>query len=293
MVLALGPGGDDVVVLGDVDDAVYPRSSNKPMQALAMVRRGLALPPRLLALVCASHDGTPMHQRAALEILAAGGLSVEALANTPDYPLDPTTREDVLRHGGGPSPLQQNCSGKHAGMLVTCVHNGWTHDARYLDVDHPLQEAITADLAELIGGAPAHIGVDGCGAPAHACSLRQLAVAFRAIATGGAGAAGDAVAAAMSSHPEMVGGETSDATILMRAVPGLIAKEGAEGVFAAALPDGRAVAVKIGDGNERPRSAVMLAALGRIGVDVDEVSVPLQRVVRGHGRPVGRVRSLL
>lgn len=293
IVLAVGPDGDDVVALGDPDDPVYPRSSNKPMQAVAMVRRGLDLSPRLLALVCASHDGTPVHQQGALDILATGGLTVDDLGNTPDYPLDPAVREDVLRHGGGPTPLQQNCSGKHAGMLITCVRNGWTHDQHYLDVDHPLQLAITADLAELIGAEPAHIGVDGCGAPAHALSLRQLATAFRTIATGGAGAAGDAVYAAMSSHPEMVGGETSDATILMRHVPGLIAKEGAEGVFAAALPDGRAVAFKIADGNERARPAVMLAALGRLGVDLDRVPASFGRIVRGHGRPVGRVRSLV
>jgi L-asparaginase II len=233
MVLAVGPSGDDQLVLGGVDDVVYPRSSNKPMQAVAMVRAGLRLPSHLLALVCASHDGMPMHRAAATEILASAGLTPDDLANTPDYPLDPNEEREVVRRGGGPTSLQQNCSGKHSGMLATCVANGWAHDARYLSPEHPLQRHVTATLHDLIGGTTAHIGVDGCGAPAHAMTLRQLVHGFRAIATGAAGSAGDDIAAAMTAHPQMVGGESADVTLLMRHVPGLVAKDGAEGVFAA------------------------------------------------------------
>ncbi|MDO8363486.1 MAG: asparaginase, partial [Actinomycetota bacterium] len=160
-VVALGPMGDIELAVGDPHVAVYPRSSNKPMQAVAMVRAGLRLPPELLALVCASHDGTPMHTEAALRILATAGLGPEALGNTPSLPLDEAAAHAVLRAGGGRTALQMNCSGKHSGMLATCVHNGWAHDSSYLDVDHPLQQAITTSIDELCDEPHAHIGVDG------------------------------------------------------------------------------------------------------------------------------------
>ncbi|MFT3851580.1 MAG: asparaginase [Ilumatobacteraceae bacterium] len=128
----------------------------------------------------------------------------------------------------------------------------------------------------------------GCGAPAHAFSLVGLARAFAALAR-----AGGAVPVAMRAHPELVGGARRDVTDLMRGVPGLMAKDGTEGVFAAALPDGRAVALKIGDGASRARPAVMLAALERLGVDTSAAAPAMAQHVLGHGAPVGDVRSLL
>ena len=287
-VVCLGPGGDVVYAAGDPTVAVYPRSANKPMQATAMVRAGLHLAPRLLALVCASHDGTPVHTDAALQILAGVGLTDEALANTPDLPLDPACAEQILRDGGGRRALWQNCSGKHSGMLATSAIRGWAVDPSYLRPDHPLQSAITATIDELAGEPHAHIGVDGCGAPAHAMSLVGLARSFRAIATDRG-----AVYTAMTEHPEMVGGDRRDVTKLMRLVPGLVAKDGAEGVFAAALPDGRTVALKIADGASRARPAVMLAGLARLGIDTSAAAPLLVERVLGHGRPVGDVRASL
>lgn len=290
--VGLAADGSVAFAIGDPDVAVYPRSSNKPMQAVAMVRAGLTLPAELLALVCASHDGTPAHVAAARRILATAGLDDTALANTVDLPIDEESAAAVLRGGGGPSAVQMNCSGKHSGMVATCVRNGWAHDASYLSVDHPLQRCITATIAELAGTAPPHIGIDGCGAPAHVLPLVALARSFRAIATGAAGAAGDAVYAAMTSHPEMVGGERRDVTTFMRQIPGLMAKDGADGVFAAALADGRAVALKIADGGDRARPALMVAALRRLGVDVDAAEPLVVEHIRGHGRVVGEVRAL-
>jgi L-asparaginase II len=289
-VVAIGPDGAIELSVGDAEVLVYPRSANKPMQAVAMVRAGLDLPPELLALVCASHDGTPMHLRAAQRILATAGLTADALANTPSMPLDEATAWSIIAAGGGRTALQMNCSGKHAGMLATCVHQGWAHDSTYLAFDHPLQRAITAVIDELAAEPHAHIGVDGCGAPAHAMSLIGLARSFQAIATGAAGGAGNAVYAAMTSFPEMVGGQERDVTILMRHVPGLLAKDGADGVFAAALPDGRAVAVKIADGGDRARPPVMAAALAQIGVDVGGLAPLIEQKIMGHGRQVGSVR---
>jgi L-asparaginase II len=293
-VVALDHDGGVALSVGSPDVAIYPRSSCKPLQATAMVRAGVALPPELLALACASHDGTPHHCAGVERLLASAGLSPAALANTPDLPLDDASAQAVLRAGGGRTPLTQNCSGKHAAMVATCVANGWVHEAgAYLDPSHPLQVAITAAIAGLTGDDVAHIGVDGCGAPAHVCTLLGLADAYRRIATGEAGPAGDAVYAAMTSHPELVGGERRDVTAFMRFVPGLMAKDGAEGVFAAALPDGRAVALKIADGASRARPAVMVAALDALGIDTSDAAPEVRQVVRGHGREVGEVRALL
>jgi L-asparaginase II len=202
-------------------------------------------------------------------------------------------RSRALKAGGGPAPLFMNCSGKHSGMLATCVHNGWRHDADYLSFDHPLQRAITATVDAVCGEPHAHIGIDGCGAPTHAMPLVALARAFRAIATGAAGPAGDEVYAAMTAHPELVSGERRDVARLMRGVPGLLAKDGAEGVYAVALPDGRALAVKIADGGDRARPAVLVAVLREMGVDVAGLAALLEVPIMGHGYPVGTVRAIL
>jgi len=291
-VVALGPAGAIEFAVGDPGAIVFPRSSNKPMQAVAMVRAGLQLPPELLALVCASHDGTAMHTQAAQRILAGAGLTDEALANTPSLPLDEAAAEAVLRAGGMRTPLLMNCSGKHAGMLATCVRNGWAHDPSYLAMDHPLQLAITDAIDELCDEPHAYIGMDGCGAPAHAMSLVGLARAFRAIATGCAGPAGDDVYAAMTAHPEMVGGAGRDVTAFMRHVPGLMAKDGADGVFAVAMPDGRAIALKIADGGDRARPPVMVAALQALGIDTSAVAALVEERIMGHGHQVGTVRAI-
>jgi L-asparaginase II len=291
-VVGLSSNGAIEFSVGDPSAPIYPRSSNKPMQAVAMVRAGLRLPPDLLALVCASHDGTPTHVEAARRILAIAGFDERSLANTAGLPLDLASAEAVLRAGGGPTALQMNCSGKHSGMVVTCAINGWPTDAGYLLPDHPLQQHITATIDELAGEAHSHIGVDGCGSPAHVISLIGLARAFRAIATGSGGESGDQVYSAMTRHPEVVGGDGRDVTQFMRAVPGLMAKDGADGVYAAAMPDGRTVALKIADGANRARPPVMVKALRALGLDVSAVEPLVAQWVLGHGRHVGEVRAI-
>lgn len=290
-VVGLDRDGSVAFAFGDVNLPVYPRSSTKPLQAHAMVSAGLDLPDDLLALVCASHDGRPMHLDGARRILSSVGLDETALANTADLPLDEGESMRVVREGGAPSPLQMNCSGKHAGMIATCVVNGWSHGADYLNVEHPLQTAITNGIPALIDAPVSGIGVDGCGAPAHVIPLIGLARAFRAMATGAAGEAGRRIHRAMSSNPDMVGGPDRDVSLLMRGIPGLMAKDGAEGVFAAALPDGRAVALKVADGANRPRPPLMRAALSALGVDISGVRPDaFASVLLGHGKPVGEVR---
>ena len=288
----LAADGSVALALGDVDAPVYGRSANKPLQAAAMVELGLDLPPELLALVCASHNGEPVHVEGVRRLLAGAGLDESALRNTPSLPLYEPAAADVLRAGGGKRSLLQNCSGKHAGMLATCVVNGWTLDG-YQQPDHPLQETITGVIASLTGEAPSHVGIDGCGAPAHAVSLTALARGFAAVATAPAGTAPGAVRSAMTAHPDMVGGTGRDVTALMATIPGLVAKDGAEGVLAAALPDGRAVALKLADGSWRGFAAVLLAALDRVGADTAGAAELRSSPVLGGGRPVGEARATL
>jgi L-asparaginase II len=291
-VVGLSSSGHVEFAVGDPTTAIYPRSSNKPMQAVAMVRAGLRLPPDLLALVCASHDGTPRQIEGVRRILATADLDERLLANTADFPLDGAAAEVVLRHGGGRTPLQMNCSGKHSGMLVTSAVNGWPIDAGYLLPEHPLQRLITETIDDLAAEVHSHIGIDGCGTPAHVISLVGLARCFRTIATGAAGSSGDAVYRCMTAHPEMVGGDDRDVTHFMRNVPGLMAKDGADGVFAAALADGRTVALKIADGADRARPAVMIAALRALGIDTTAVEPFVTEWILGHGRRVGEVRAI-
>lgn len=290
--VAVDPGGAVVASVGDPDLVVYPRSALKPLQAHAMVGLGLELPDDLLALVCASHSGEPAHLDGVRRILAMHGLAESDLRNTPARPYGVQARAAARVAGVEPSPLQQNCSGKHAGMLVTCRVNGWSLED-YLDVDHPLQRAITGAIVELIdttSTAPMHIGVDGCGAPTHTLSLRELAVAFAAVAR-----TESVVPAAMGAHPTMLAGTDRDVTAWTAAIPGLMVKEGAAGVMAVAMADGRAAAFKIADGSDAARRAVTIEMMRRLDVDERVIAAVAPAVavpVLGHGVSVGELRAL-
>ena len=302
-VVALAADGSVDWAVGDADVPVLPRSCNKPVQALGMVRVGLDLPPDLLALASASHSGEPFHIDGVRRILAGAGLTEDDLQTPPDYPLDDAAREAVIRAGGTRLPLLMNCSGKHAAMLATCVANAWPTDS-YRDADHPLQQAIAATFAELTGEPIAATAVDGCGAPLFSTSLIGLATAFRRLALG-ISASGSAdvdsvrVAEAIRTHPAYVSGTTRDELALLTAVPGAIGKAGAEGCYAVALPDGRAFALKTDDGAARVRPVLMADALRRAGV-LDDPGVDADAVRRtgvvellGGGRPVGEIRAIL
>ena len=283
VVVALASDGSIAWAAGDPDTAVYPRSALKPLQAQALVECGLELEPDQLAVACASHGGEPIHVDAVRRLLSTFGLSESELGNTPALPLSTAAAAAVLRSGGEPTSLLQNCSGKHAAMLAACVANGWSTSG-YLEPEHPVQQVIDAYLGKAAGGI-VHTGVDGCGAPTAMISLVGLATAVREIAV-----RRKATYRAMTRFPELVDGTGRADTGLMRLVPALVAKGGAEAIHVAAHPDGRAVALKVADGGERARMAVMVAALRSLGFDVDAVPLP---PVLGHGRPVGDVRSLV
>jgi L-asparaginase II len=286
-VVVLGPEGAAVDSVGEVVAPVFPRSSNKPLQTVGMLRAGLVPADGAdLALISGSHRGEPFHVRRVRDILEHAGLEPAALRCPADLPLSVAARDGVLRAGGGPQPILMNCSGKHAGMLATCVANGWPLDT-YLDAKHPLQVALAGTVAGLAGEPIAATGVDGCGAPVFGFSLTALARAFQRLVEAAAGSVERRVADEMRAHPELVAGTDADDTVLMSAVPGLLAKGGAEGVVAVAVPGAGAVAIKIEDGAMRARTPVLLSALRRLGV-----AAP-QRVelVLGGGEPVGEVRA--
>jgi L-asparaginase II len=289
--VALEPGGRPLVAAGDPAAPMLPRSSLKPLQSLAMLRAGLPLDGELLALATASHSGEPFHLAGVDRILASGGLTADALQNVPDLPLGVEERLRWERAASRPTSRGQNCSGKHAAMLATCRLNGWP-EASYLDPGHPLQRLVADTVADLAGEPVAATAVDGCGAPALAISLTGLARAFGRLATAAPDTPEGRIATAIRVHPQWLGGTGREVTELIRAVPGLIAKDGAEAVYAAALPDGRAVALKIADGSERARQVVMVALLRRLGVQEPDLDALTERPVLGHGRPVGAVLAV-
>jgi L-asparaginase II len=302
-VVALAADGTVAWSVGEADVPILPRSCNKPLQALGMVRLGLDLPPELLALACASHSGEGFHIEGVRRILASAGLVESDLQTPPDYPLDDEARETIIRAGGRREPVFMNCSGKHAAMLATCVANDWPITT-YRDPDHALQRSIAATFADLTEEPIAVTAVDGCGAPLFSTSLVGLATAFRRLALGvGASGGNDAgarrVADAIRAHPAYVSGSTRDELALLTAIPGAIGKAGAEGCYAVAMPDGRAFALKTDDGAARVRPVLMAEALRRAGV-LEEPGVDAAAVRRtgrveilGGGRPVGEIRALL
>ena len=274
---------------------MYPRSSNKPVQAAAMRGCGLDLEGELLALAAASPSGVDFHITGVRKILASAGLTEDALQCPPAPPLDEGALRRFLGAGGTPDRVHMNCSGKHAAMLGTCVTAGWPTE-NYRDPSHPLQREIKARLELLADEKVAATGVDGCGAPLFAVSLTGLARAFGSLVLAAAQSAERSVADAIRANPEWTSGTTRSERALMLAVPGLLVKSGAEGVQAFALADGRAGAVKIEDGNARGVPAVTVALLRLLGVAEAEPGA-LDQVadlpVYGGGQAVGRIRATL
>jgi L-asparaginase II len=296
--LILGADGAPLLRAGQVTQPMFPRSVNKPLQAAALLRAGLDVDGKLLALAAASHSGEDFHLAGVREILARAGLTESALRCPPALPMDERAQREVLRRGGGPARVQMNCSGKHAAMLACCVSAGWPV-ASYLDPAHPLQVAIRRTVQELAGEHVQTVAVDGCGAPLFALSLSGLTRALRVLVTAPAGTPERRVADAMRAHPDWTSGSRRPERALMAAVPGLLVKSGAEGVEGLALGDGRAAAYKIEDGASRVRPAVTVAVLRRLGVTSDPGvdGAALDQIahvpVLGGQQEVGAVRATL
>jgi L-asparaginase II len=282
--LILDRNGSPILSLGDVKSPIYPRSAVKSIQASAMIRAGLKVSPRELALICASHAGSSAHLDVAQSILSHAGLDESALKNTPDKPLDPIER--AAWGDKAPSSLAANCSGKHAGMVATCKVNGWDL-ASYKNPSHPLQIAIKNEFEKLSGEAITKVGVDGCGAPLFAISLTGLATGIRNLMLSG-DPVHQEVVSACRTNPVMVSGIGRLPTELMEKVDGLFVKDGAEGVMVISTRSGEVIVWKMSDGSQRGAMTLALASLSQLGVKVAGIE---RELVLGGGEVVGEIRA--
>ncbi|MBK4347524.1 asparaginase [Lacisediminihabitans changchengi] len=282
----VAPDGSLLAAHGDVDALVYGRSSLKFFQAITVLRSGVSLEGAQLVLASASHAGTPAHVAVVRQLLDRAGLAEDDLQCPIDWPTDSASRS-AAQH---PSRVYMNCSGKHAAFLLACVDNGWsTHD--YLDQEHPLQQRIRATVEEFTAESVGHVGIDGCGAPVFAVTLRGLATAVGRVSRDPDGAR---LAAAILAEPWALDGHGRQNTVVMEQL-GLLAKGGAEGVIVMATPEGTAVALKMIDGSPRATTLVALQLLASVGAisqaEADRVADLTTERVLGGGARVGDIRA--
>jgi L-asparaginase II len=263
--------GETVVSFGDPSLTASLRSSAKPLQALPLARAYPELGEEELAIAAASHYGTPRHIEAVRKLLAATGGSEGEL--------------DCGRQESRPQePIYDNCSGKHAGMLATCRAHGWPVEG-YRRADHPLQQLLLEEVAATteVDAERVGTGIDGCGVVAFAVPLERAAHVFARFETLDGG---DRIAAAMRTHPVLVGGEGATDTVLMQTHPGTVAKGGADGLLCAG-GGGLGLALKVADGNSRalrPALAALAEGLGLPLPDFKEVTLPNR-----HGEPAATI----
>lgn len=292
------PGGEVLEAVGDPEAYVYLRSAAKPFQALPLVLSGAAddfgLMDTELAVACASHNAEEPHLAAVRSILKKAGLDESDLQSGAHPPMYGPEAAELAASGEEPRPIHGNCSGKHAGMLAVCVHEGY-ETLSYRDPGHPLQRNILGLIAEVCGLREDEVLVagDNCGVPAFAVPLRSFATGLARITTGEevSGAISSAarrIRDAMRGHPFMVAGTGRFDTRLMERTD-LLVKGGAEAVLAVGSPEGWGLALKVSDGSQRAVPPAALAALGAMGIEVGDEDY----TVRGlHGEAVGEVGSL-
>ena len=269
--VVLNSDGSTYLSKGSPELPIYPRSAIKSLQASAMIKAGLIVKDDELAIICASHSGAQNHIDLVIKMLTSRGISTSQLKNAVDKPLG---EKEKISWGEKPAnQLAQNCSGKHAGMLMTCLQNGWDMKS-YLDLDHPLQVAIKNEIEELAGEKVSATSVDGCGAPLFAISLIGLAKAISNLVKS-SDLVYQQIALACTKYPELVAGDGRLTTRMMQAVSGLFMKEGAEGVQVCALRDGRVIAIKIIDGSWRPVAPIIMEIFNRWGVEMPDESVKI------------------
>lgn len=282
---------------GDPERPVFARSCMKPLQGAVTLRAvgDLTLRDREVAVMCASHNGEPVHIRVVRSLLERAGLGPDDLLNPPGWPLDPDTMARSRRR----SRLLQNCSGKHAGMLLACSRSGWDTTS-YVRPSHPLQRRITRAVARLSGVGSPTIGIDGCGLPVHGMPLQAMATLYARLGCperlGDARPAIGRVTAAMRAEPHLVGGRDRLDTDLMRAVDDVVVKEGAEALVCAALPAaGLGIAVKIADGGGRATAPALIESLVQLDAipqDLAGIEHHARPVVLGGGRVVGTMAAV-
>jgi L-asparaginase II len=269
--IVLNADGSTYLSKGSPELPIYPRSAIKSLQATAMLKAGLKVDAGELAIICASHSGSQNHVDLVTKMLTSRDISISQLKNAADKPLG--EKEKISWGDKQPSQLAQNCSGKHAGMLITCQQNGWDMKS-YLDLNHPLQVAIKNEIEELSGEKVSAVSVDGCGAPLFAFSLIGLARAISNLVKS-TEVVHQQIVLACTKYPELVAGDGRLTTRMMQTVPGLFMKEGAEGVQVCALRDGRVIAIKIIDGSWRPVAPIIMEIFKRWGDEMPDESVKI------------------
>ncbi|HZN42405.1 MAG TPA: asparaginase [Actinomycetota bacterium] len=284
--------GRVVAFAGDPERALFGRSCEKPVQGAvsfhAMDEPG-DLPDDLIAVMCASHNGEPRHVAAVRRLLRRGPVPVSALQNP----------RDRMR-GGTRSRIHDNCSGKHAGMLVASAHRGWDL-ATYRSRAHPIQRRVSRAMIDATGVARPTFGVDGCGLPVHGVTLRAMATMYARLSApdraGRLASSVDRVVRAMTGSPFMVGGTRRLDTDVMTAAAGrVLAKEGAEAlVCATSLDQGLGIAVKVTDGSWRRIAPAFVKVLRDLDVhlDGDGLRRHEEMVVLGGDEPVGTVEAVV
>jgi L-asparaginase II len=283
--IVLNTDGSIYLSKGSPELPIYPRSAIKSLQAATMLKAGLKVEEKELAIICASHSGSQSHIDLVAKMLTSRGISTTQLKNAVEKPLG--EKEKISWGDKAPNQLAQNCSGKHAGMLITCQHNGWDMNT-YLDLDHPLQVAIKNEIEELTSEKVSTTSVDGCGAPLFAISLMGLAKAISNLVKSKEDSY-QQIVSACTRYPELVAGDGRLTTRMMREVPGLFMKEGAEGVLVCALCDGRVIAIKIIDGSWRPVAPIIMEIFNRWGVVMPDESVKIY----GGASVIGEIVSLI
>jgi L-asparaginase II len=312
--------GKLIARVGDVNLTTYLRSSAKPFQLLPLVESGAAdrfgFTDQEVAIMAGSHSGEARHVQVVQSILNKIGLTEDALQCGAHVPYSSESAYTLSSQGKAPTPIYNNCSGKHAGMLAAAVDRGLsTHD--YLDPNHQIQIAIREAVADVSGLSFDQVGVciDGCSAPNFALPLKAAALAFAKLAesllpfTGGDKEGGPRrtalarIARAMSSNPEMVAGEKRLDTDLMRALDGrVVSKGGAEGFHGMGLfsADGKpalGIAMKIGDGDgKRGGHPAVIEVLRQLAVLSEKELAALKdyrgwKLTNHRGIEVGEVRA--
>lgn len=284
--------GKQVFAMGDTQQAVFPRSAVKAIQALPFVETGAAdaygFGDRELALACSSHSGEMGHTELANAMLTKAGLGADALECGAHWPSNQAAMIALARSGASPSALHNNCSGKHSAFVCTCRHLGISHQG-YVRPEHRFQEMIRETM-EAVTGAPHNEdnrGTDGCSIPVFAVPLHNLALGFARMVTGnGVGAvranAARRLMSACMAEPFLVAGTDRADTELMQAAPGRIfVKVGAEGVFCAAVPElGLGIALKCDDGAGRAAEVMIAAVLARLLADDRALAGSLDKAAR-------------
>lgn len=303
------PTGELVGRIGEPDVHVFLRSVAKPFQALELLLQGgrerFELEPADLAVICASHVGTRAHEERVASILERAGFTEDDLLCGIHPPFDREVREEMRAAGETPRILQNNCSGKHAGMLCACRLLDLPI-VNYADLDHPLQQKILDEIALFadVDADDVSLGIDGCTLPTCNLPLRSTARAYAALADPEAAGidqersvAVGRIVEAMTSVPEMVAGPGHFTTRLMEATGGrILGKEGAQGFYSAAVrgPVALGVAIKVANGDQSCRPGVVLDVLRQAGVlsaaEFDELA-PFRRVeiLNHRGQAVGEL----